>query len=62
MARHLTGDTAATQTLMNKALAEGRMTQRMTLFWEAVERAPIHSCMICWQNTKSGSTSLIRSR
>ncbi|WP_410951160.1 hypothetical protein [Pseudomonas sp. S1(2024)] len=40
MARHLAGDTAATQTLMNKALAEGRMTQRMTLFWEAVERAP----------------------
>ncbi|MDT8925092.1 hypothetical protein RBE51_20080 [Pseudomonas taiwanensis] len=40
VARHLAGDTAATQTLMNKALAEGRMTQRMTLFWEAVERAP----------------------
>jgi len=40
VARHMAGDTAATQTLMTKALTEGQLTQRMTLFWEAVERAP----------------------
>jgi len=40
VARHMAGDTVATQTLMTKALTEGQLTQRMTLFWEAVERAP----------------------
>lgn len=40
VARHMAGDASATQTLMTKALTEGQLTQRMTLFWEAVERAP----------------------
>jgi hypothetical protein len=39
VARHMAGDTSATQVLMNKAMLDGQLFKRGSLLWEAVERA-----------------------
>lgn len=64
VARHMAGDTSATQTLMNKAMVEGKLSQQVDLLWEAVERAPdpqLYDLLAKHQNmlSHSDATSLM---